>query len=85
MLFKKSKKKDTIDHETGITYSMTPRQGHACDVYDENNIRQVAGCLPIDPINKRFLLVTSSSNPNVWVIVGIFVDLFMRIYSNILI
>ncbi|OBZ83115.1 Diphosphoinositol polyphosphate phosphohydrolase aps1 [Choanephora cucurbitarum] len=68
MLFKKSKKKDTIDHETGITYSMTPRQGHACDVYDENNIRQVAGCLPIDPINKRFLLVTSSSNPNVWVI-----------------
>ncbi|KAG1179911.1 hypothetical protein G6F70_000922 [Rhizopus microsporus] len=47
---------------------MTPRHGHGQDVVDENGIRQVAGCLPIDPINKRFLLVTSASNPGSWVI-----------------
>ncbi|KAI8330544.1 NUDIX hydrolase domain-like protein [Blakeslea trispora] len=64
----KCKKKDQVDDESGIVYSKTARQGHSFDVYDENNIRQVAGCLPIDPIHKRFLLVTSSSNPNVWVI-----------------
>ncbi|KAI8082546.1 NUDIX hydrolase domain-like protein [Gilbertella persicaria] len=68
MLFKKNKKKIPEAGEPGMVYSMTPRHGHSHDVYDENNIRQVAGCLPIDPINKRFLLVTTSSNPNVWVI-----------------
>ncbi|KAI7891706.1 NUDIX hydrolase domain-like protein [Mucor mucedo] len=51
-----------------MVYSLTPRHGHAQDVFDENNVRQVAGCLPIDPIHKRFLLVSSSSNPGSWVI-----------------
>jgi hypothetical protein len=49
---------------------MEPRHGHGQDVTDENGIRQVAGCLPIDPINKRYLLVSSSSNPGSWVIVS---------------
>lgn len=53
-----------------MVYSLEPRHGHAQDVFDENNVRQVAGCLPIDPIHKRFLLVTSSSNPGTWVIVS---------------
>jgi hypothetical protein len=72
MLFKKSKKDKTPAYtgEPGMVYSMEPRQGHGQDVVDEDGIRQVAGCLPIDPINKRFLLVTSSSNPGSWVIVS---------------
>lgn len=58
-----------------MVYSLTPRHGHAQDVFDENNIRQVAGCLPIDPIHKRFLLVSSSSNPGSWVIVSVIIPL----------
>ncbi|KAI8977242.1 NUDIX hydrolase domain-like protein [Mycotypha africana] len=57
-----------MEKKDEVIYSMTPRHGHAQDVFDENGIRQVAGCLPIDPINKRFLLVSSSSDPTVWVI-----------------
>lgn len=67
---KKSKTPSDTSKEPEMVYSMTPRHGHAQDVFDENNVRQVAGCLPIDPIHKRFLLVTSSSNPGVWVIVS---------------
>jgi hypothetical protein len=67
-LFKKSSKKPL--NGEGIQYSMTPRHGHNQDVFDKDGVRQVAGCLPIDPINKRFLLVTSSSNPDTWVIVS---------------
>ncbi|RCH77649.1 hypothetical protein CU098_005910, partial [Rhizopus stolonifer] len=47
----------------------SPRHGHGQDVVDDNGIRQVAGCLPIDPVSKRFLLVTSSSHQDVWVII----------------
>ncbi|KAI9264450.1 NUDIX hydrolase domain-like protein, partial [Sporodiniella umbellata] len=57
----------TIEQET-IVYSQSPRHGHGQDVVNEEGIRQVAGCLPIDPTSKRFLLVTSSSNQDVWVI-----------------
>lgn len=74
--FKKKKKEKTAATDASkrlppdMVYSMEPRHGHAQDVVDENNVRQVAGCLPIDPVNKRFLLVTSSSNPGNWVIVS---------------
>lgn len=78
-IFKKKKKtpepisnNDLLGLPKDMVYSMEPRHGHAQDVFDENNIRQVAGCLPIDPVNKRFLLVTSSSNPGTWVIVSFF-------------
>ncbi|CAO3608168.1 unnamed protein product [Mucor fragilis] len=54
--------------EPEMVYSMTPRHGHGQDVFDDDGVRQVAGCLPIDPIHKRFLLVSSSSNPGTWVI-----------------
>ncbi|KAG1141359.1 hypothetical protein G6F37_010277 [Rhizopus arrhizus] len=66
-LFKKESSKEEENEET-INYSMAPRHGHGQDVVDENGIRQVAGCLPIDVVSKRFLLVTSSSHPDVWVI-----------------
>ncbi|KAI8393634.1 NUDIX hydrolase domain-like protein, partial [Radiomyces spectabilis] len=49
-------------------YGLTAREGRANNTVDENGIRQVAGCLPIDPINHRFLLITSTSDKNVWVI-----------------
>lgn len=68
---KKSKTPPGTPKEPEMVYSMTPRHGHAQDVFDENGVRQVAGCLPIDPIHKRFLLVSSSSNPGAWVIVSI--------------
>ncbi|KAG1049768.1 hypothetical protein G6F43_007927 [Rhizopus delemar] len=66
-LFKRESSKEEENEET-INYSMAPRHGHGQDVVDENGIRQVAGCLPIDVVSKRFLLVTSSSHPDVWVI-----------------
>ncbi|ORY99966.1 NUDIX hydrolase domain-like protein [Syncephalastrum racemosum] len=53
---------------TEIEYTKKARHGHAKDVVDDTGIRQVAGCLPIDPINKRFLLVSSRKNPGAWVI-----------------
>lgn len=52
-----------------IEYTKKARHGHNNDVTDVNNIRQVAGCLPIDPYSKRFLLISSSKNPEQWVIV----------------
>ncbi|CDS10473.1 hypothetical protein LRAMOSA03149 [Lichtheimia ramosa] len=51
-----------------IQYTKKARHGHGKDVVDEHNIRQVAGCLPIDPLNQRFLLVSSRKNPGAWVI-----------------
>ncbi|KAG1371912.1 hypothetical protein G6F61_011508 [Rhizopus arrhizus] len=45
---------------------MTPKPVE--NVVDENGILQITGCLPIDAINKRFLLVTSASHPDSWVI-----------------
>ncbi|KAI8098617.1 NUDIX hydrolase domain-like protein [Halteromyces radiatus] len=50
--------------QPSIEYTKKARHGHAQDVVDDNNIRQVAGCLPIDPINKKFLLITSSNKNN---------------------
>ncbi|KAG1557306.1 hypothetical protein G6F49_005529 [Rhizopus delemar] len=49
-----------------IKYVMTPKPVE--NVVDENGILQITGCLPIDAINKRFLLVTSASHPDSWVI-----------------
>ncbi|KAI7879444.1 hypothetical protein K492DRAFT_217074 [Lichtheimia hyalospora FSU 10163] len=51
-----------------LEYTKKARHGHGKDVVDEHNIRQVAGCLPIDPLNQRFLLVSSRKNPGAWVI-----------------
>ncbi|KAI9312457.1 NUDIX hydrolase domain-like protein [Dichotomocladium elegans] len=51
-----------------IKYSKKARHGHGKDVTDESNVRQVAGCLPIDPLSRRFLLVSSRKNPGSWVI-----------------
>lgn len=55
---------------TKIKYSKKARHGHGKDVTDVHNIRQVAGCLPIDPVSRRFLLISSSKNPSAWVIVS---------------
>ncbi|KAI8335798.1 NUDIX hydrolase domain-like protein [Chlamydoabsidia padenii] len=58
-----------MDQQTTIEYTKKARHGHNSDMVDENNIRQVAGCLPIDPINKRILLISSSNkNKDNWVI-----------------
>lgn len=53
---------------TAIKYTKKARHGHGQDVTDAHNIRQVAGCLPIDRASKRFLLISSSKNPETWVI-----------------
>lgn len=58
--------------ETKVKYTKKARHGHGKDVIDSHNIRQVAGCLPIDPAGKRILLISSSKNPEHWVIVSTF-------------
>jgi hypothetical protein len=45
------------------------RHGHGQDVVDANNIRQIAGCLPLDIANRRVLLISSRKNKDAWVIV----------------
>jgi diphosphoinositol-polyphosphate diphosphatase len=64
---------------TTIEYTKKARHGHGQDMTDAYNIRQVAGCLPIDPITKRFLLISSSKNPEFWVIVSIIFYFFKGI------
>lgn len=59
-----------IQSAEDLEYTKKARHGHGKDVVDEHNIRQVAGCLPIDPLNQRFLLVSSRKNPGAWVIVS---------------
>jgi diphosphoinositol-polyphosphate diphosphatase len=58
------------EEPTKIKYTKKARHGHGKDVTDIHNIRQVAGCLPIDPTSKRFLLISSSKNQDAWVIVS---------------
>lgn len=70
MIFFK-KKKD----EDSIKYRMTTKPVKA--VVDEEGILQVAGCLPIDTVNKRFLLVTSATHPDAWVIVSFILFYFI--------
>ncbi|KAI9481457.1 MAG: NUDIX hydrolase domain-like protein [Benjaminiella poitrasii] len=50
------------------TFSKKSRHGHGQDVVDANNIRQVAGCLPLDLNNRRVLLISSRKNINAWVL-----------------
>ncbi|KAL0084109.1 diphosphoinositol polyphosphate phosphohydrolase DDP1 [Phycomyces blakesleeanus] len=44
------------------------RTGREKQLYNENNIRQVAGCIPIDPSTGRIMLISSSKHKGVWVI-----------------
>lgn len=46
------------------------RHGHGQDVKDIYNIRQVAGCLPVDPIEQKILLISSRKKLGSWVIVS---------------
>lgn len=45
------------------------RHGHDNDVYDANQVRQIAGCLPVDIKNRRILLISSRKNDDKWVLV----------------
>jgi hypothetical protein len=47
------------------------RHGHDKDVVDDNDVRQVAGCLPLDMKTRRVLLISSSKNKDAWVLVNI--------------
>lgn len=60
----------STEEPTKIKYTKKARHGHGQDVTDIHNIRQVAGCLPIDSTSRRFLLISSSKNPDAWVIVS---------------
>ncbi|KAI8148362.1 NUDIX hydrolase domain-like protein [Fennellomyces sp. T-0311] len=59
---------NNVPPQPEIEYTKKARHGHGQDMVDENNVRQVAGCLPIDPVNRRFLLVSSRKRPGAWVI-----------------
>jgi hypothetical protein len=59
-----------------IEYANKARHGHGNDIVDDNNVRQVAGCLPIDPVKQKVLLITSSNkNNDNWVLVSVFFSL----------
>ncbi|KAI9030792.1 NUDIX hydrolase domain-like protein [Phycomyces nitens] len=58
----------SLPPEQRIEYTKKARHGHNQDMTDENNIRQVAGCLPIDHQEKRFLLISSRKNADAWVL-----------------
>ena len=62
---------EAVQRADDLEYSKKARHGHGKDVTDQSGIRQVAGCLPIDAVNRRFLLVSSRKNPGAWVIVSI--------------
>ncbi|KAG0749557.1 hypothetical protein G6F57_003375 [Rhizopus arrhizus] len=49
-------------------YTKKKRHGHGNDVVDENDVRQVAGCLPLDIKNHRVLLISSRKKNNAWVL-----------------
>jgi diphosphoinositol-polyphosphate diphosphatase len=53
-------------------YTKKKRHGHGNDVVDENDVRQVAGCLPLDIKNHRVLLISSRKKNNAWVLVNDF-------------
>ncbi|KAL1931250.1 hypothetical protein VTP01DRAFT_10387 [Rhizomucor pusillus] len=48
-------------------FAAEARTGRDKQLYDENNVRQVAGCIPVDPETNRVLLITSTKHPNAWV------------------
>jgi hypothetical protein len=58
-------------HDDYTEYAQKSRHGHGQDVVDANNIRQVAGCLPLDLTNRRVLLISSSKMKDAWVLVNI--------------
>ncbi|KAL7308227.1 hypothetical protein PS15m_012108 [Mucor circinelloides] len=57
-----------INHEFTNYSKKSSRHGHGQDVVDSNNIRQVAGCIPLDMQNHRVLLISSRKNKNAWVL-----------------
>ncbi|KAG0172120.1 hypothetical protein DFQ28_011493 [Apophysomyces sp. BC1034] len=48
-------------------YPDQARVGRDKQVYDADHVRQVAGCIVIEPRSNRILLVTSSKHQGVWV------------------
>lgn len=45
------------------------RHGHDNDMLDENQVRQVAGCIALDVMHRRVLLISSRKKKNTWVLV----------------
>ena len=68
---------EPVQRADDLEYTKKARHGHGKDVTDTSGVRQVAGCLPIDPVNRRFLLVSSRKKPGAWVIVSI--DIYIPI------
>ncbi|KAG1444392.1 hypothetical protein G6F56_010317 [Rhizopus delemar] len=44
------------------------RHGHDNDMLDENQVRQVAGCIALDVMHRRVLLISSRKKKNTWVL-----------------
>ncbi|CAO3617140.1 unnamed protein product [Mucor hiemalis] len=55
-------------NEEYTAFSKKSRHGHGQDVVDANNVRQVAGCIPLDMTNRRVLLISSRKNKDAWVL-----------------
>ncbi|RUP50694.1 NUDIX hydrolase domain-like protein [Jimgerdemannia flammicorona] len=47
---------------------MEARTGREKQVYDSNNVRQVAGCVPINPQTGQILLISRTKRENQWIL-----------------
>ncbi|KAI9245295.1 NUDIX hydrolase domain-like protein [Helicostylum pulchrum] len=52
----------------GTNFQIESRTGRDHQVYDDDNIRQVTGCIAIDPKTNKVLVISSSKRENVWVL-----------------
>lgn len=60
---------DTSLRDNYTEYTKKSRHGHGQDVLDANNVRQVTGCLLLDLVNHRVMLISSRKNNDAWVLV----------------
>ncbi|KAI8330677.1 hypothetical protein EDC96DRAFT_452126 [Choanephora cucurbitarum] len=49
-------------------FSTKSRVGRESQVYDDDNIRQIAGTIAVDPKTNMVLVISSSKHENVWVL-----------------
>ncbi|KAI8643840.1 diadenosine hexaphosphate hydrolase [Parasitella parasitica] len=49
-------------------FSSEAREGREKQVFDENNVRQVAGTIAVDPKTNRVLIISSTKYAGVWVL-----------------
>ncbi|OBZ81241.1 Nudix hydrolase 21, chloroplastic, partial [Choanephora cucurbitarum] len=49
-------------------FSTESRVGRGNQIYDDDDVRQIAGTIAVDPKTNRVLVISSSKHENVWVL-----------------